>query len=961
VAPAFIFGAVAFGLCLSEVSAGVPLYLVSACGTAEEFVAAFRRYADRTGLFVPLAEPLPAGRRGRIALALKDGGVMIEGEAEVVASSARPSGIHARVGMTLKWVEPDEPSKTVIAELEKARLAMKPAPPTVPPRPADIPAEPRPVPPAAGGRIDAANALAECVLIGDPATFTSAAIPSGPAGKFVIPSIPTTNRAPKPPTMPPALTRPRTPSAQIPVIKPITPPAGVAKPEAKPAAPAAPAADLAPAMPVLATPVGGVPAPKPVTPPSGVRADESGGTRTKSPEPVEAIPPTPSGGVPAPITAGSSGEIRATTLGAPPLTRGPKVEDKSSRATRIGFPALKLPAMEAPAVIVGVPPKDEPPATTGSPFKRATPPQPMAAVAPRPAGPPVPRQPTPFAPLPIVRLPAVDPAVDPEQTDLTDMPLPASDEPRSLGVAIVTAVAPEASEPTRQEPPLSPSEIAAAEASGPPAPPIEPAAGTRSGGMRASELMAAIGGGDDWTMAPDAPTPTILPTRTVEMATSTRPTEPINAASLAAIDKPAAPLEPVVPEPPGDWTMSADPTADGGWTPPSKVDIPPFSDTPKGNRVVAIASAEPLNAVEWEDKPTGIGEPLVEIDPSLLATRMSEPAIVPPPTTPSMPPPMTAAPMMAMPPPLPMGRMGPMGATPGAIPTPAPGTMTMPPGVPPPLGPMPPVMTPPMSAFGPTGPVQPPPLPGTLRASEQMPMFGGPLPPGPMESTSLLTVPRSHRGLLLAIGAAAVLVAAAAIAVFGFGVGRGRGKTQPAHGRTAIGSAAPAPVIAGSDAVVAGSNAPVVETPTPTVDAGPSLCKVDVATLPVGAEIWVADTQLGVTPTTVQLPCGVEAKLELKKARLQTVRTITPGTDTSVVVKLLAPATPTVSMRVTSNPPGATITMGGRVLGITPTTIHLPAGGASLTLTKEGYASSTEHVAPKPNGTNFVTLRRRTR
>jgi hypothetical protein len=923
------------------VSAGVPLYLVSACGTAEEFVAAFRRYADRTGLFVPVAEPLPAGRRGRIALALKDGGVMIEGEAEVVASSARPSGIHARVGMTLKWVEPDEPSKTVIAELEKARLAMKPAPPTVPPRPADIPAAPRPVPPAPGGRIDAANALAECVLIGDPATFTSAAIPSGPAGRFVIPSIPTTNRAPKPPTTPPALTRPRTPSAQIPVIKPITPPAGVAaKPEAKP---------VADVVPVLATPVGGVPAPKPMTPPSGVRADESGGT--KSPVPVVVIPPTASGGVPAPVTPGSSGEIRATTLGVPPLMRGPKLEDKASRATRIGFPALKLPAMEAPAVIVGVPPKDEPPATTGSPFMRATPPQPMAAVAPRPAGPPMPRQPTPFAPLPIVRLPAVEPAVDPEQTDLTDMPLPASDEPRSLGVAIVTAVAPEASEPTRQEPPLSPTEIAAAEASGPPAPPIEPAAGTRSGGMRASELMAAIGGGDDWTMSPDAPTPTILPTRTVEMATSTRPTEPITAATLAAIDKPA---EPVVPEPPGDWTMSADPTADGGWTPPSKVDIPPFSDTPKGNRVVAIASAEPLNAVKWEDKPTGIGEPLVEIDPSLLAARMPEPEIAQPPPLPMMPPPMAVAPMMAMPPPLPMNRMG-------AIPTPAPGTMTMPPGVPPPLGPMPPVMTPPMSAFGPTGPVQPPPLPGTLRASEQMPMFGGPLPPGPMESTSLLTVPRSHRGLLIAIGAAALLVATAAIAVFGFGVGRGRRKAQPAHGGTAIGSAAPEPMVAGSAAMVAGSNAPVVETPPPPVDAGPSLCKVEVATSPVGAEIWVADTQLGVTPTTVQLPCGVEAKLELKKARLQMVRTVTPGTDTSVTVRLLAPAAPTVSMRVTSSPPGATITMGGRVLGITPTTIHLPAGGASLTLTKEGYASSTEHVAPKPNGTNFVTLRRRTR
>jgi hypothetical protein len=938
---------------LREVSAGVPLYLVSACGSAEEFVAAFRRYADRTGLFVPLAEPLPAGRRGRIALALKDGGVMIDGEAEVVASSARPSGIHARVGMTLKWVEPDEPSKTVIAELEKARLAMKPAPPSVPPRPAEIPAEPRPVPPAPGGRIDAANALAECVLIGDPSTFTSAAVPSGPAGKFVIPSIPSTNRTPKPPTTPPALTRPRTPSAQIPVIKPITPPIGV-----KPAEAVTKPPEVAP---VLATPVGGVPAPKPTTPPTGVHADAVPAAKPTTPSggtPVAPIATTPSGGVPAPVTPGSSGEMRATTLGTPPLARGPKSEDKvpPSRATRIGFPALKLPAMEAPAVIVGAPPKDDPPAATGSPFQRATPPQPMAAVAPRPPGPAMPRNPTPFTPLPIVRLPASEPVVDPEQTDLTDVPLPASDEPRHLGVAIVTAVvAPEASEPTRQEPPLSPSEIAAAEASGPPAPPVEPAAparatsaeasaGTRSGGMRASELMAAIGGGDDWTMTPDAPSPTILPARTAELETSTRPTEPIDAIEKA-------------PEPAGDWTMSADPSQDGGWSPPSKVDIPPVAAT-KGNRVVAIASAEPLNAVEWEDKPTGIGEPLVEIDPSLLGSRMSEPAIAPP----LMPPPMTAAPMMASPPPIPMtGAL----AMPGAIPTPAPGSL---PGIPPPLQPMPPAMTPSMSTFGPTGPVQPlfppgvipTPPPGVLRASDQMPMFGGPLPPSPMESTSLLAVPRSHRGLIIAIGAIAVLGAAVAIAVLGFGVGRGGGKTQTSHEAVTVGSAgSAAPAVAGSNAIVTGSNAPVIETPAVPADAGLILCNLDVETTPVGAEIWLDDKQLGTAPATVQLPCGIEAKLQLKKAKLAVVRTVTPGTDTSVQVKLLAPAVPTVSMRVTSNPPGATITMSGRVLGITPTTIHLPAAGASLTLSKDGYTPSTEHVAPKPNGTHFVTLKRK--
>ena len=42
-------------------------YLMSACQTADEFVAAFRRYAEKTLLFVPTATPLPNGTRARIA------------------------------------------------------------------------------------------------------------------------------------------------------------------------------------------------------------------------------------------------------------------------------------------------------------------------------------------------------------------------------------------------------------------------------------------------------------------------------------------------------------------------------------------------------------------------------------------------------------------------------------------------------------------------------------------------------------------------------------------------------------------------------------------------------------------------------------------------------------------------------------------------------------------------------
>ena len=154
-------------------SSGAQIFLVSACSSGQDFVAAFRRYVDRNGVvFVPLAEPLPAGRRGRFALTLIDGGVMIEGEAEVVSSARTPSVLHGRVGMTVKFVALDEPSKIVLTELEKARLALKPTAPSVAPREADIPASPRPVPPPTGGRIDSVNALAECVICGDVASLS---------------------------------------------------------------------------------------------------------------------------------------------------------------------------------------------------------------------------------------------------------------------------------------------------------------------------------------------------------------------------------------------------------------------------------------------------------------------------------------------------------------------------------------------------------------------------------------------------------------------------------------------------------------------------------------------------------------------------------------------------------------------------------------------------------------------
>ena len=54
------------------------------------------------------------------------------------------------------------------------------------------------------------------------------------------------------------------------------------------------------------------------------------------------------------------------------------------------------------------------------------------------------------------------------------------------------------------------------------------------------------------------------------------------------------------------------------------------------------------------------------------------------------------------------------------------------------------------------------------------------------------------------------------------------------------------------------------------------------------------------------------------------------------------------SVKVTSTPAGATITAGGKSMGVTPTTIKLPGfEPTSITLTKPGFAPETSRVTPK--------------
>jgi len=207
-----------------------------------------------------------------------------------------------------------------------------------------------------------------------------------------------------------------------------------------------------------------------------------------------------------------------------------------------------------------------------------------------------------------------------------------------------------------------------------------------------------------------------------------------------------------------------------------------------------------------------------------------------------------------------------------------------------------------------------------------------------------------HRTLLYVIAAGlAVAVAVTVIMLTG-----GKHTTSPRAGQ---GSGSGSALVA----IAVPVDAAVVAPPLPAVDAGapaPQLCSVDVTSNPTGAEIAIDKTVLGTTPATIKLPCDVESKLTIRKAKYGSVqRSFTATAEaTKLAVKIAAPV---FSLKVTSLPAGATITVGGKMVGITPTTIKVPAFSPTMiTLTKDGYTPDTQKIAPRQNNvTHFVTLK----
>ena len=446
----------------------------------------------------------------------------------------------------------------------------------------------------------------------------------------------------------------------------------------------------------------------------------------------------------------------------------------------------------------------------------------------------------------------------------------------------------------------------------------------------------------DWTMTPGASGPTIMPTQ--------------SATPRPVADVPSQPVAPAQGDnrATGDWLIALDPSRPDGWSEPSEVEKRPPGVLPPGPPVSAVSSDIPLDSSQPHQAAprTSEAEPKVQIDPTLIEPLQPIPEELAPSGD-------ATAPLVAYAPPLQMSAHQP------APELNLPGRAPHLPGMVPAMMradamPQFPAATGSNSAY-----------PQQARSIDPQAMLQTHRVRGPSDvgdSTSVTRAAQRKRMLVtLASAGIAVVIGIVLLVV----VGRGKDKpptvapvvTSPVAAPTSAGKA-PSPgsaeVVAPIDAGAAIEPVPATTTPPPTAVAQ-TTCVVDVVTAPPGAEVFLEGNQIiGPSPTKVTLPCGVATKISARKKLFQTAtRVIKPAPDAKKPVKLVLSKL-TFSVKVSSVPAGATIMLGAKVLGVTPTNIRLNAfEPATLTIKKDGYAPETQKITPKQNNqTMTATLKK---
>jgi hypothetical protein len=123
----------------------------------------------------------------------------------------------------------------------------------------------------------------------------------------------------------------------------------------------------------------------------------------------------------------------------------------------------------------------------------------------------------------------------------------------------------------------------------------------------------------------------------------------------------------------------------------------------------------------------------------------------------------------------------------------------------------------------------------------------------------------------------------------------------------------------------------------------------DITTVPPGADVVLGKDVIGTTPAKIPLPCGEESKLVIRKHKFANqTRAVTPTAEGAPL--RLALQKLMFSVKVSSQPAGASISVNGESVAMTPTTMKLPAFEAStITFTKDGFSPETFKVTPRQN------------
>ena len=414
----------------------------------------------------------------------------------------------------------------------------------------------------------------------------------------------------------------------------------------------------------------------------------------------------------------------------------------------------------------------------------------------------------------------------------------------------------------------------------------------------------------------------------------------VRAAEAAANAADARPAGQAMRQPTGNWLIALDPSKPDGWSEPSKVDALPIAEAPPGPPASTVASSKLLDSSPRAPSidPGADEGPKVQIDPTLIEPLQPMPALE------ADEPPVIVVPVAAARPPLP------------GMPLPA-ASVARP-------------IAPTASAPARSVPEAPRPVTdagaGFFRDSGDVANLSG-------ESTAIGA--RTHpRRRLVIVAASAIAVALGIILVITLGKkdelrqptanaarleDEGRPATAPGNAEDTAPAITPPP---GGDPAVAPGAPDEIELPAddaadampPPIEPGDvgaaTDCSVPVASRPSGAEIVLDKATVGTTPATLTLPCGVEARLVLRKSRYVSAhRTITPKAGGQRPVRV-ALARVTLQVKVSSTPPGATITLAGKTIGVTPTMVKLPAfEAASLKIAKVGFGPVLKKITPTQN------------